>query len=43
MKPINFTQPYLDMQGVEILEQKTNEHTTTENKEITPIVVAKEY
>ena len=43
MKPINFTQSYLDMQGVEMLGQKKNEHKATEKKEIAPIIVAKEY
>ena len=43
MKPINFTQSYLDMQGVEILGQKKCEHITTENKPVAPIIVAKEY
>ena len=43
METINFTQSYLDMQGVEILGQKKNEHATAENKPVAPIIVAKEY
>ena len=43
MKPINFTQSYLDMQGVEIVGHKKNEHGVIEKKEVAPIIAAKEY